>query len=184
MGLRSGLVFVHTCTCRTKPFESGKTWMICPMIHKPLGAVSSKMRTMGLILEHFLKFLLKCFLRASEKQHKKKTSAKFMNAWKCVPTQQTFSELCSPGKVFLSWKRVFVLLNLHTYTPRQLLVRACNSSDVCSQNREWDSPCVFLRNRIWDNSGWFTTAISSSESLLKLRTNPRWENFHECQMFS
>ena len=35
---------------------------------------------MALILEHFLKFLLKCFLRASEKQRKQKTSAKFMHA--------------------------------------------------------------------------------------------------------
>ena len=59
---------------------------------------------------------------------------KFMNTWKCVPTQQMFSELCS-GKGFLSWNRVLVLLNLHTYTPRQLLIRARNSSDVCSQNR-------------------------------------------------
>ena len=37
-------------------------------------------KTMALILEHFLKFLLKCFLRASEKQRKQKTSAKFMHA--------------------------------------------------------------------------------------------------------
>ena len=86
------------------------------------------MMTLGLIVEHFLKFLLKCFLRASEKQRKKKTSDKFMNAWKCVPTQQKCSEL--------NWKRVLVLLNLHTYTPRQLLIRARNRSDVCSQNRE------------------------------------------------
>ena len=57
---------------------------------------------MGLILEHFLKFLLKCFLWASEKQRKKKTSDKFMNASKCVPMQQKCSELCSTGRVFLS----------------------------------------------------------------------------------
>ena len=85
-----------------------------------------------LILEHFLKFLLKCFLRASEKQRKEKTSDKFMNAWKCVPTQQKCSELCSPGRVF---NRVLVHLNLHTYTPRQLLIRARNRCDVCSGNR-------------------------------------------------
>ena len=93
-------------------------------------------KTIRLILEHFLlQFSSEMFLTGFGKQRKKKTSAKFMNAWKCVPTQQKFSELCSPGRVFLSWKRVLVLLNLHTYTPRQLLIRARNSSDVCSQNR-------------------------------------------------
>ena len=45
-----------------------------------VGGVRDDGRTLGLILEQFLKFLLKCFLRASEKQRKKKTSAKFMNA--------------------------------------------------------------------------------------------------------
>src|SRR4029434_8039842 len=60
------------------------------------------LKTLALILKHFLKFLLKCFLRASEKQCKQKTSAKFMHAWKCGPTQQKFSGLCSPGRVFLN----------------------------------------------------------------------------------
>ena len=69
-----------------------------------------------------------------KKQRKKKTSDKFMNVWKCVPTQQKCSELCSTGRVFLNWKRVLVLLNLHTYTPRQLLIRARNRSDVCCRN--------------------------------------------------
>src|SRR4029434_2261827 len=32
--------------------------------------------------------------------------------------------------------RVLVDLNLHTYMPRQLLIRARNRSDVCSQNRQ------------------------------------------------
>ena len=41
---------------------------------------SQTLNILGLILEHFLKFLLKCFLRASEKQRKQKTSAKFMHA--------------------------------------------------------------------------------------------------------
>src|SRR4029434_582341 len=50
-------------------------------------------------------------------------------------TQQKFSGLCSPGRVFLNWKRVLVRLNLHTYTPCQLLIRARNRSDVCSRNR-------------------------------------------------
>ena len=49
---------------------------------------NSNLVTLGLILEHFLKFLLKCFLRASEKQRKKKTSTKFMNAWTCDPTHR------------------------------------------------------------------------------------------------
>ena len=31
--------------------------------------------------------------------------------------------------------RFFVQLDLHTYTPRQLLIRARIRSDVCSQNR-------------------------------------------------
>src|SRR4029434_102982 len=31
--------------------------------------------------------------------------------------------------------RVLVHLNLHTYTPRQLLIRACNRGDWCSRNR-------------------------------------------------
>ena len=75
------------------------------------------------------------FLRTSEKQRKKNISAGFMNAWKCVITQQKCSELCSPGRGFLNKKRVLVHLNLHTYTPRQLLIRARNRSDVCSRNR-------------------------------------------------
>src|SRR4029434_1595100 len=32
--------------------------------------------------------------------------------------------------------RVFVHLDLHTYTPRQLSIWARNRSDVCSQNRQ------------------------------------------------
>src|SRR4029434_59446 len=35
--------------------------------------------------------------------------------------------------------RVLVHLNLHTYTPRQLLIRACNRGDWCSRNRL--NPC-------------------------------------------
>src|SRR4029434_4345989 len=37
-----------------------------------------------------------------------------------------------PGRVF---NRALVHLNLHTYTPRQLLIRARNGCDVCSGNR-------------------------------------------------
>ena len=58
-----------------------------------------------------------------------------MNAWKWVLTQPKCSQLCSPGWGFLNWTRVLVHLDLHKYTPRQLLIRARNRSNVCSQNR-------------------------------------------------
>src|SRR4029434_9487751 len=51
--------------------------------------------------------------------------------------------------------RVLVLLNLHTYTPCQLLIRARNRSDVCSRNRP--NPLTFAnfanatRKRVMSN---------------------------------
>ena len=80
----------------------------------------------------------KCSEVSSENQRKKKISARFMNAWKCVLTQPKCSQLCSHEWGFLNWKRVLVHLDLHTYTPCQLLIRARNSSDVCSRN--WPNP--------------------------------------------
>ena len=47
-------------------------------------------------------------------------------AWKCFFTQPKRSQLCSPEWRFLNWTHVLVHLNLHTYTPHQLLIRARN----------------------------------------------------------
>src|SRR4029434_4272165 len=78
-------VCVHVCVCAC----------VCVCVCAPSESMASAERsttaishsttaptcfTLALILEHFLKFLLKCFLRASEKQRKQKTSAKFMHA--------------------------------------------------------------------------------------------------------
>lgn len=61
-----------------------------------------------------------------------------MNAWEWVLTQPKCSQLCSPEWGFLNWACVLKHLDLHTYTSRQLLIRASNRSDVCSWN--WPNP--------------------------------------------
>ena len=58
---------------------------------------------------HFLTWLIKYLLTNLKRPTSEKISAGFMNAWKCV----------------LNWKRFLMHLNLHTETPRQLLIRAC-----------------------------------------------------------
>src|SRR4029434_5889660 len=63
---------------RLAVFGGGRMLNMTPRTPSPPS--SMEVETLGLILEHFLKFLLKCFLLASEKQRKKKTSDKFMNA--------------------------------------------------------------------------------------------------------
>src|SRR4029434_11239252 len=106
VGDGSGLVFWTTPTPSAhRGFPRYPRWPVRPCLHLYFSesqCISLNLKTLALILEHFLKFLLKCFLRASEKQRKQKTSAKFMHAWKCGPTQQKFSGLCSPGRVFLN----------------------------------------------------------------------------------
>src|SRR4029434_9188704 len=106
-------VCVYLCVCACVRASPG----VCVCVCAPSESMASAERsttaishsttaptcfTLALILEHFLKFLLKCFLRASEKQRKQKTSAKFMHARKCGATQQKYSGLCSPGRVFLN----------------------------------------------------------------------------------
>ena len=78
-GLRTVLIFVRTCTCRMKPFESGKTWTIFPMIHEPLGA-ESMMRTMSpvtkflLFLAHFCRWSSITLLSTASKTSRPSTA--------------------------------------------------------------------------------------------------------------
>ena len=59
--------------------------------------------------KHFLTCLIKYLLTNLKRPTSEKISAGFMNAWKFV----------------LNWTRFLMHLNLHTETPRQLLIRAC-----------------------------------------------------------
>ena len=71
----------------------------------------------------FLSVFRNIFLWTSKDQPKKiNISTGFMNAWKCV----------------LNWTRFLMHLNLHTETPRQLLIRACYCN-VCTLHRQRES---------------------------------------------
>ena len=91
--------------------------------------------TMGLILEQFLKFseMFSYWLRKTNVRKRSPPDSPPENAFLC---SQSVLSGAPPNEDSLNWMRVFVHLDLHTYTPRQLLIWARNRSDVCSQNRQ------------------------------------------------